>query len=72
MDLAFWLAVLAAVLLAFMENHHWNKLIRVEKDLKEHLGDLLVQKDSCSNTCRKCRQSSVHAVKSLIRKHFSL
>ena len=48
-------------------------LKEIEIDLREHLGDLLVVRDSAkSKTCECCTQSRVLEFKALIRRHFKL
>ena len=45
----------------------------VEISLKDHLGDLLVARDSAVNKiCECCAQSRIFELKALIRKHFTL
>ena len=48
-------------------------LKEIEIDLKDHLGDLLVARDSSvDKLCACCQQSRVLEFKALIRKHFKL
>ena len=72
-DLA--ILICAAVVLAVfgfgLDRHLCLK--QIEIDLKEHLGDLLVARDGApSSACSCCRQTSIFAIKGLIRKHFAL
>lgn len=46
------------------------RLRDVEIALKDHLGDLLVARDSASQSCRCCMQNRVLEFKALIRDHF--
>ena len=48
------------------------RLKDVEIDLKNHLGDILVARDSSPKICRCCLQSRVLEFKALIRQHFKL
>ena len=48
------------------------RLKDVEIALKDHLGDLLVVRDSSTLSCRCCMQSRVLEFKALIRDHFKL
>ena len=48
------------------------RLKDIEIALKDHLGDLLVVRDSSPSSCRCCIQSRVLEFKSLIREHFTL
>ena len=72
MESAFWLAILAVVLFALMEQHHWRKLTRIEADLKKYLGDVLVARDASKPPLTVHFQAQVSAVKALIKKHFEL
>ena len=60
-----------AVLIWGIDRHLCLK--EIEIDLKDHLGDLLVARDSAENqVCACCAQSRVLEFKALIRKHFKL
>lgn len=48
------------------------RLRDVEIALKDHLGDLLVVRDSSPPSCQCCMQSRVLELKALIRAHFKL
>jgi len=73
MDIAVILLVAALILgLAFWGFDRHLVLKQVEIDLKNHLGDLLVDRDSACGECKCCRQASVYAIKGLIRTHFKL
>lgn len=73
MDIVGWLCFIG-----FLVTFGWGldrhlRLKDVEIELKEHLGDLLVSRDSAANkVCRCCAQSRVLEFKQLIRNHFKL
>lgn len=48
------------------------RLRDVEIALKDHLGDLLVVRDSAPKSCQCCMQSRMLEFKALIRQHFKL
>ncbi len=64
-------ALVIAVLIWGIDRHLCLK--EIEIDLKDHLGDLLVVRDTAvDKICACCTQSRVLEFKALIRKHFKL
>jgi hypothetical protein len=68
-----WLCLIGFLALAGWGIDRHLRLRDVEIDLKAHLGDLLVARDSLTDkTCKCCAQSRILEFKALIREHFKL
>lgn len=72
MEIAFWLALAAALVCALiaLDSRHWYN--KIESDLKDYLGDVQVARDAAPGGLRVHFDAQVAALKSIIRKHFDL
>lgn len=67
-----WLLTLLFLIVCGWGVDRHLRLRDVEIALKDHLGDLLVVRDSAPQTCQCCMQSRVLELKALIRQNFKL
>lgn len=67
-----WLLLIGFLAIAGWGIDRHLRLRDVEIALKNHLGDLLVVRDSAPKACQCCMQTRVLEFKHLIREHFKL
>lgn len=72
MEIAFWFAFAAAMIFALLAYDKWHWYKKLESDLKDHLGDVMVAREVAPDRLRVHFDAQISSLKKLIRNHFDL